>query len=254
MKREHFFIVGAQRSGTTYLYELLDAHPEIEMARPVRPEPKFFLNEATRNLGAAEYEAACFDAASTARVRGEKSTSYIESADAAARIRAVFPDARIVFLLREPAARAVSNYRFSLANGLEKLSMWDAFAREEERIGRYDEKAVSVSPFAYQQRGHYIDYIEAYERVFPREALHLMLHEDLVGGEAALVTLFEFLGVDPSFRPPVLGQVVNATGGGEELSGSDAARLRAVFAESNARLSERYGLDLSGWAVSSADA
>ena len=246
MTREHFFVVGAQRSGTTYLYELLDAHPEIEMARPVRPEPKFFLHEATRDLGAADYEAACFDPGSTARVRGEKSTSYIESEAAAERIRAVFPDARIVFLLREPAARAVSNYRFSVANGLETLSMWDAFAREEDRVGRYDARAVSVSPFAYQQRGHYVDYVDVYARIFPREALHLMLHEDLVRGPDAIAALYAFLGVDSSFRPEVLGQVVNATEG-EALPAAAVESLRAVFAESNARLAERYGLDLSAW-------
>jgi len=40
--KEHFFVVGAQRSGTTYLYNVLDEHPQIFMAKPVRPEPKFF--------------------------------------------------------------------------------------------------------------------------------------------------------------------------------------------------------------------
>jgi hypothetical protein len=40
---DHFFIVGAQRSGTTYLYHLLSEHPSINMATPVWPEPKFFL-------------------------------------------------------------------------------------------------------------------------------------------------------------------------------------------------------------------
>ena len=38
-----FIIGGAPRSGTTWLYWLLDRHPEIYMASPVKPEPKFFL-------------------------------------------------------------------------------------------------------------------------------------------------------------------------------------------------------------------
>ena len=41
----HFLVVGAQRCGTTYLHDLLAAHPEIAMARPARPEPKAFLRE-----------------------------------------------------------------------------------------------------------------------------------------------------------------------------------------------------------------
>ena len=37
----NLFIVGAQRSGTSYLYKCLDIHPNIEMAKPSIPEPKF---------------------------------------------------------------------------------------------------------------------------------------------------------------------------------------------------------------------
>ena len=52
----HFFIAGAQRSGTTYLYRLLDEHPEIEMAKPERPEPKFFLLDELHARGLKFYE------------------------------------------------------------------------------------------------------------------------------------------------------------------------------------------------------
>jgi hypothetical protein len=37
-----FIIAGAQRSGTTFLYNLCDDHPDIYMAKPCFPEPKFF--------------------------------------------------------------------------------------------------------------------------------------------------------------------------------------------------------------------
>ena len=43
MSDNQFFIVGAQRSGSTYLYNLLDGHPDVCMAKHVRPEPKYFL-------------------------------------------------------------------------------------------------------------------------------------------------------------------------------------------------------------------
>ena len=57
---EHFFIIGAQRSGTTYLYHLLDEHPEICMARPLRPEPKFFLKNELYARGLEYYETCYF--------------------------------------------------------------------------------------------------------------------------------------------------------------------------------------------------
>jgi hypothetical protein len=55
-----FFIVGAQRSGTTYLWHALNHHPEICMASPVRPEPKFFMQEELWKKGKDYYERAYF--------------------------------------------------------------------------------------------------------------------------------------------------------------------------------------------------
>lgn len=248
MKRRHFFLVGAQRSGTTYLYQLLDAHPEIEMARPVRPEPKFFLDEAWRERGREEYESTFFDPDSTAPLRGEKSTSYIESEVAARRIHEFYPEARILFLLREPVARAISNYRFSASNGLETLPMWQAFEREAERREQYDASLVSASPFAYLQRGRYVDYLEVYEGVFSAEVMHVMLHEELVRGADTIARLYEFLGVARDFVPPGIEEVVNATPGAPTpLTAEQKGKLRVGFEASNARLATRYGLDLSFW-------
>ena len=50
---ERAFIVGVQRCGTTFLYHLLDQHPQITMARPVRPEPKVFLSDSVTGDAAA---------------------------------------------------------------------------------------------------------------------------------------------------------------------------------------------------------
>jgi len=50
-----FLIAGAPRSGTTWLYHLLDRHPEVYMAKPVRPEPKFFLVDELYERGLQHY-------------------------------------------------------------------------------------------------------------------------------------------------------------------------------------------------------
>ena len=102
------------------------------MAKPARPEPKHFLAREHRDGDRTEYERKYFDAESTAKVRGEKSTSYLCSEVAARRIHACYPDAKIVIVLREPVARALSNHRFSTAHGFETLSAWEAFEREDD--------------------------------------------------------------------------------------------------------------------------
>lgn len=248
---EHFFVVGAQRSGTTYLHRALEAHPEIEMASPARPEPKYFLARDHREGDRADYERRFFDAAGRARVRGEKSTSYLGSELAARRIHAAYPDARIVMVLREPVARALSNHRFSTEHGFETLPAWEAFEREEERRDAYDASAVSASPFAYLQRSRYIDSVQVYERIFGRARLCILLYEQLIASIAPLQRLYGFLGVDPTFAAPRRGEIVNATPEPTSwLTDEQRRLLQRRFRVPNEQLASRYGLDLSCWETS----
>jgi len=245
---EHFFIVGAQRSGTTYLYQLLAEHPEIEMARPISPEPKFFIADALFEQGLEYYENHFFVGKANAWLRGEKSTSYMESEKAAKRIARYFPKAKILFILRDPLERAISNYWFSVNNGLETMPMSDAFIHEEERRLDYDQQRTSVSPYAYLKRGRYIDYISMYERYFPTEHIKIILYEQFVGSRDLVRDLHVFLGVAPDFTPSTLYRVFNK--GDKPNSALPPALERYLldyFAESNARLAERFGLDLTEW-------
>ena len=74
-----FAIAGGQRCGTTSLYHLLDLHPDIFLAKPVHPEPKFFLRDPAPGRDRAWYIERWFSDASDAKAAGEKSTSYMEN-------------------------------------------------------------------------------------------------------------------------------------------------------------------------------
>ena len=172
---DSFFIAGAQRSGTTYLCHLLDEHPEIELAIPLSPEPKYFFRDDLFKLGREYYEDNYFKGKPGIRIRGEKSVCYMESETSASRIAQVYPAAKIIFLLRNPIDRAISNYRFSLQNGFESLPMNQAFYQEGERLNNFDPQKISVSPFAYLSRGKYIDYIPVIENYYPQENILIIL-------------------------------------------------------------------------------
>lgn len=243
---DHFFIIGAQRSGTTYLYAVLDSHPEIEMARPLRPEPKFFLDDTKYVQGVAAYERAYFGQKPGARLLGEKSTSYMEYEKAAERIASFFPEAKIIAILRDPVQRAISNYYFSVENGLETLDIEAAFRHEVERVTQ--PLTTSVSPFAYLARGIYIDNLEVYERYFPREQIIVLLTEQFTGSLPAYCSLCTRLGVSSDHRPPDLDKRLNQTTlPRTPIPASLESFLRDYYQESNSRLSARYNLNLSCW-------
>lgn len=249
MSVEHFFIVGAQRSGTTYLYQILAAHPEIEMAQPLRPEPKFFLRDDLAAYKPSDYQTLFFQESSPQiRLRGEKSTTYIESEQAARQIAAWYPQAKLIFLLRDPIQRAVSNYRFSRQNGLETLPMQAAFFEEDQRYKNGRELGLSTSPYAYLHRGLYLNYIQMYERYFPKENLIILISEELIGQLELIQALYGRLGVQPDYAPPHLNETFNESNATEENLAPDLADyMRDYFAEANQKLAAYLGRPIPSW-------
>lgn len=243
----HLFIIGAQRSGSTYLYHILDEHPEIVMSRPVRPEPKFFLNDQLYAKGRAYYEDTYFsDRNEETRYLGEKSTSYIESVVVANRIHQFYPDAKILMILRDPVIRAYSNYCFSVAHQLEDLTFEDALTVEPVRLAGAS-FSTSVNPNAYCKRGHYIDYIEAYLKIFDCSQLEILIFEEFVCKPESVQHLYRWLGIDERFKPKSLGQIYNPTAQ-KEQDHSDALRsLARGYRESLEQLENLLGKRIEAW-------
>ncbi len=247
---EHLLVVGGQRCGSTYLASLLDAHPEIAMARPSRPEPKVFLSDESTARGLDWYERTYFGHATHERLLGEKSTSYLEDPQAPGRAARVLGEPRILAIVRDPVARAVSNWRFSTDNGFETRPLAEALEANLTQPEPWNSGRTSVSPFAYLERGRYAELLEPWRATFP-ESTHVVLLEELRAGPAAITELYSALGVDPSFLPGHVGRPVNRSHSPtpplpEELQG----RLWGYFAESDARLGALLGKDLP-WATPS---
>jgi hypothetical protein len=241
---EHFLVIGAQRCATTYLQTLLAAHPGIAMAHPSPPEPKVFLSDEVTERGAAWYRSTWFAHAADTDLLGEKSTSYIESPAGAARARAVLGEPRIVVQLRDPVERAISNWKFSRASGLEHLSLRDALERNLAGPRDWDPEATSVSPYHYLERGRYAEHLVPWLETFPG-LVHVQFLEDLVADPDTIGDLYAWLGVDAEFRPTELGEPVHESDEmADDLDDDLRGRLRDWFAEPDRELSELLGLDL----------
>ena len=194
----HFIIGGAPRSGTTWLYRLLDIHPEIYMAKPVTPEPKFFLVDEQYAMGLERYQHCWFKDLPAGVLAGEKSTNYLESAAACQRIKHHLPQVKLVFILRNPVDRAYSNYCWSVQNRLEDLSFAEALVQEAAREASLTAAHRYSRPYAYFSRGLYAQLLTPWFQAFPRTQILVLRYEDIAADpEALLEKLYAFLGVLP---------------------------------------------------------
>ena len=245
-----FLIAGAPRSGTTWLYHLLDRHPDVYMAKPVRPEPKFFLVDDLYARGLQHYVNTWFAGADAYSAAGEKSTNYLESAVAAERIGRDLPDVKLVFILREPAQRAYSNWAWSRMNRMETADFDTALACEDERERHVPPHLRYARPHAYFSRGLYAAMLRPYVDLFPRDQILCLKFEDIVLTPEDLASrLHAFIGVVP--RPDdTLGlDVVNPSEAGDAMSNRTRRQLRQRYASSIRDLVQLLGPSFADWIV-----
>jgi Sulfotransferase domain len=189
-----FLLIGAMKSGTTTLWWYLREHPEVFLATP--KEPNFFNDHWHRGVGWYER---LFDRAGTAQARGEASvryTSWPDDPECPGRIASVVPDARLLYVVREPIARMRSHYLHEVAA-----------LRERRPV----EQALRENPI-YLDRSRYATQLERYLDHFPREQLLVVRAEELFRDPSGVLPgVYGFLGVDPSFRPADPGRRDNET-------------------------------------------
>lgn len=246
MKPEHLFVVGAQRSGTTYLYYILNNHPQIEMNRSIVPEPKFFLVSGSEHR-AEEYKKQFFSNPSVS-YWGDKSASYMEFPETAERIAKCFPTARILFILRDPVERAISHFRYSSDNNLETLPLEAVISDLNLQFRSYDGSKISVSPYQYVERGKYVTFIDAYAKHFSKEQMKILVFEEFAGNESAVQELYRYLGVLDDFVPNSLHEKVNFSH--EKIvppTPEMYAKLAEHFKDSIDELSEKYEVNTNKW-------
>ena len=184
----HFVIGGAPRSGTTSLAEALDAHPEVALAKPLVPEPKVMILEGPDVEACRRRYQSLFEPGDAQRVRGEKTTLYMESETVPALFDEVLPGARILFLVRDPVERAYSNWLWSRMNGREEESFERAIELELGQVEREtrlpDWQQAYARPHDYLARGDYARFAQRWFEALGTERVRFFVYEQLIGPDA----------------------------------------------------------------------
>jgi hypothetical protein len=192
----NLIVIGAAKCGTTSLHEYLNEHPQISMSR--EKELHFFVGEKNWGHGLEWYESQ-FDA--EAPVRGESSPGYSAFPlyrGVVDRMAETIPDARFVYLVRDPVERVVSHYSHRTVN-------WPAMRSLEEALADPHLREWLVTPSRYWLQ------LEQYLARFPAEQILVVDADELRASRSeVLARIFSFLEVDATFSSPSFERTHNA--------------------------------------------
>ena len=185
----NFFIIGAQKSGTSTLYNMLTLHPDIFMSR--QKELDFFSKPpATR--GSFEAYLKNFAEAGTQRYVGEATPHYFNSARDGSRLspmarqisEMIGTDIRLALILRDPVERTLAGWKHNIIHG---------------------SISADVSPFdAPPGQGiihlsHYARHWDVWHDYFPQSCFHMSLFDDLAQRPRGLLhDVLTWLDLDPA--------------------------------------------------------
>ena len=233
VKVPNFIIIGCQRCGTTSLYTYLAQHPQI--LTPIKKEMDFFSWHFDRGI---DWYLAHFPPMPPGEqfLTGEASPSYFDSREAPERLYRLFPEAKLIVLLRNPVDRAISQfYRLTDLNW-EGRSLDRVISDEIERLNQNPEYIIGEEPGNYLARGRYIEFIKNWRTFFPPEQLLILKSEDFYAGAATTVKqVLEFLDL-PEYQ---LSEYQNANPGSyQPVNQSVRDWLRDYFRPYNQQLEE----------------
>lgn len=189
-----FFVIGAQKAGSTYLLRCLGDHPQIFMPPA---EVAFFEDNlyAAERIGEFEKN---FTDATPGQVIGVKRPNLLGHPECPARLQKHMPHLKIVAILRHPIERAVSGYFHYMKTGMLPIAPIEIGLRKILN-GEYEQYPRSAEVLEF---GLYGKHLAHYAKFFPRENFHVMLLEDMKHeADSQLAGLYKFLKVAPDFRP-----------------------------------------------------
>jgi len=208
------------KAGTTSLHYYMGLHPQIFMSH--EKELSYFIKGRYGRWGKGQdWYLRQFRAGFP--VRGETSpayTNYPRAKGVPERMHALIPDAKLIYLVREPLARAVSHFTHRRANGLESLTL-------DQALEQPDLRNIYVNRSLY-----YLQLEQFFEYYAPEKVLVISTEELNTEREVVLQQIFRFLEVEP-YSTPAFQKVKHQTQNKRQLSpqgGRIHIKLRPLIA------------------------
>ena len=227
MKKPDFLIIGGQKCGTTWLWNLLKQHPETDL--PKTKEIHYFGGIENYRKG-REWYFDYFRDIDPAKLTGEASTTYLfdripywynqsthieydESLPTIAElVQKELPNVKIVAILRDPVRRAISGYH----HFMRKAAMGKRLEKSKKKVFKSLREIALESPkVRLIEYGFYTQHLKAWMKVFPKEQFKIFFFEEAVLGNPyqTATEIYDFLNIDTKFEPANLSEAKNISWG-----------------------------------------
>jgi len=186
----NYLVIGAPRSGTSWLARNLRTHPQVYLSP--EKEIHFFDRHYTKSI--AWYEKLFKDLQEIAV--GEATPEYLYGEKVPGLIHQVLPDVKLIASLRDPTERAYSHYCYRHRDNKKAISFEQQLNKNQLLI----------------EKSLYAENLQRYYDLFPKSNILILRYEDIkTSPDVYMSSIFGFLGVDDSFVPPFLAKVVNSS-------------------------------------------
>jgi hypothetical protein len=231
-----FLGIGAQKSGTTWLYENLRRHPAVRF--PAGKEVHFWDQHLHQG---SEWWLGLFNNAEPGHKQGEITPAYATLDEPVIhRVASLVPNVRLIYSIRNPIARAWS----AALMALHRAEMTIGEASDQWFIDHFNSAGS-------RRRGDYLSCLDHWQAAFPIEQVCVLWFDDIRDNpKEALAIVARHIGADPDFFIALpdgeLSQRIFA-GPDHPLRPALYDYLRVIYAPSIVQLENRFDRDLSAW-------
>jgi len=241
-------IIGAQKAGTSSLHSYLSNHPEIFMSHIKEPGLYLDQHEAAQNdrIGTPDQVLKIMlHGYKGEKVFGEGSTYYTKAPSAGENVAKNMaldnPDIKLIYILRNPFGRIISQYLHYLDTGRMDCSFEEFITSESTHLPR--------SLYFYQ--------LKRFLEHFKPEQIKLILFEEMIADTPKILReVCEFLSVNPEFKFPAAG-VVNRSKSRDKVQSENLRiprekyqAMRNQIETDKQEIEELLGRKISCWELS----
>ena len=189
-----FIVIGAQKSGTSFIREVLMAHGEVFF-----PTEKKEMHYFDRDLSRKEEYFSFFNGVDEGFLKGEKTPAYMHMSERRIlQVKRLFPNAKLILILRNPVERAWSQARMEVSN-------WNTKELANHHIFRL---LWNISDIRNKKRSNYADALALWLKYFDRDKIHVSYYDDLQSNAKTFMEdLYRFLGIENRYPNVLLKKV-----------------------------------------------